>query len=224
VRYPVIAIDGPAAAGKSTVARMVAASLGFLYVDTGAMYRALTLKALATKQDLNNSTALTKMASGTSLILSTKNSRYQVLLDGRDVSCEIRSETVSNASHSLASVLGVRNVLWDLQRKMRAAQPIVMEGRDIGSKVFPDAELKIFLTASVEERAKRRYKELQEKGENPVMEKILEDIRARDERDRKRDIAPLTQLPDAILIDTTEITPEEGVSRIVQLAKERNLL
>jgi len=221
--HPVIAIDGPAGAGKSTVARLVAVKLGFLYVDTGAMYRALTLKALQTGKDLADETALAHMAANTSLALLVDNGAYRVLLDGCDVSDDIRTEQVSENCHYLASARGVRDVLWNLQRAMRVSQPLVMEGRDIGSVVFPDAELKVFLDASIEERARRRFRQLEQQGKNPDFSHILRAIATRDAHDHNRAIAPLIRLPDAVSIDSTKMTIEEVVAMIAQLAHERGL-
>ncbi|HDD64988.1 MAG TPA: (d)CMP kinase [Firmicutes bacterium] len=216
----VIAIDGPAGAGKSTVAKIVAEKLGFLYVDTGAMYRALTLKAMKKNIDFRNKEELIKMAENTDLKLY-QDTKYRVILDGEDVSEEIRKEEVSKNTHFVASIFEIREILWEMQRSFRETSNIVMEGRDIGSKVFPDAQLKIYLDASVEERAKRRYLQLKEKGEIADIEEIKKEVIERDKKDRNRKIAPLVKLPDAVYIDTTNLTIEEVVERIINLYHQK---
>ncbi|MCS7180972.1 MAG: (d)CMP kinase, partial [bacterium] len=168
----VIAIDGPAGAGKSTVSKIVAKRLNFLYVDTGAMYRALTLKAMKEKIPWEEEGNLIEMARNTKIELVQEGDKYKVYLDGEDVSEEIRKEEVSKNTSYIASILEIREILWEMQRKYREKYNIVMEGRDIGSKVFPDAQLKIYLDASIEERAKRRYLQLKEMGMKEDIEKI----------------------------------------------------
>ncbi|MDD3726571.1 MAG: (d)CMP kinase [Candidatus Ratteibacteria bacterium] len=213
----VIAIDGPAGAGKSTVAKLVAKKLGFLYVDTGAMYRALTLKAISENIPLTDEGRLIEMAKNTKIELQNNEMGYRVLLDGKDVSDAIRTEEVSKGTHFIASILPIREILWKIQRELRERYNIVMEGRDIGSKVFPDAQLKIFLDANVEERAKRRYLQLKQMGIEGDIKAIEKEIRERDEKDRDRSISPLIQHPDAFYIDTTGMTIEEVVEKIVSL-------
>ncbi len=213
----VIAIDGPAGSGKSTVAKLIAAKLGFLYVDTGAMYRALTLKALKEKVPFDDEKKLIAMARSAKIELFAENSKYKVLLDGADVSNEIRTEQVSKTSHYVSSILPIREILWKMQRGYREKHNIVMEGRDIGSKVFPDAQLKVFLDATVKERAKRRYLQLKEMGMEGNLEEIEKDIASRDEKDRQRSISPLVKLPDAIHIDTTGLTIPQVVDKILSL-------
>jgi len=212
----VIAIDGPAGAGKSTVAKLVAKKLGFLYVDTGAMYRALTLKAINEKIPFSDEKKLIEMARNTSIELQD-DTNYKVFLDGKDVSTAIRTEEVSKGTQFIASILPIREILWKMQRDLRERYNIVMEGRDIGSKVFPDAQLKIFLDASVKERAKRRYLQLKEMGIEGDLKMIEKEILERDEKDRKRSISPLVQLPDAVYIDTTGMTIPQVVESIVNL-------
>ena len=216
----VIAIDGPAGAGKSTVAKIVAEKLGFLYVDTGAMYRALTLKAMKKNIDFRNKEKLIKMVENTDMKLY-QDTKYRVILDGEDVSEEIRKEEVSKNTHYIASILEIREILWKMQRNFRETCKIVMEGRDIGSKVFPDAQLKIYLDASVEERAKRRYLQLKEKGEAADIEEIKKEVIERDKKDKNRKIAPLVKLPDAIYLDTTNLTIEEVVEKIINLYHQK---
>ncbi|MCD6408391.1 (d)CMP kinase [bacterium] len=216
----VIAIDGPAGAGKSTVAKIVAEKLGFLYIDTGAMYRALTLKAMKKNIDFGNKEELIKMAENTELKLY-QDAKYRVIMDGEDVSEEIRKEEVSRNTHYVASIFEIREILWKMQRKFRENSNIVMEGRDIGSKVFPDAQLKIYLDASVEERAKRRYLQLKEKGEIADIEEIKKEVIERDKKDRNRKIAPLVKLPDAVYLDTTNLTIQEVVEKIINLYHQK---
>lgn len=216
----VIAIDGPAGAGKSTVAKLTAQKLGFLYVDTGAMYRALTLKAIQKNIPFQDKDNLIKMAKNTAIELQDNKTEYRVLLDGKEISRDIRTEEVSEGTHFIASILAIREILWEMQRNLREKHDIVMEGRDIGSKVFPDAQLKIFLDASVKERAKRRYLQLKEMGIEGDINIIEQEINKRDEKDRQRSISPLQQHPDAFYIDTTGITIHQVVEKIEALYKK----
>lgn len=218
----VIAIDGPAGSGKSTVAKLIAKQLGFLYVDTGAMYRALTLRAINEKIPFSDTTGLTAMAQVARIELISGNSKYTVFLDGKDVSDAIRTEEVSKGTQYVASILPIREILWKMQRGFRESHDIVMEGRDIGSKVFPDAQLKVFLDASAKERAKRRYLQLKEMGIEGNIGEIERDILLRDEKDRQRSISPLVKLPDAVHIDTTELTIAKVVEKIISLYSDRS--
>ncbi|MCM8758682.1 MAG: (d)CMP kinase [Candidatus Omnitrophica bacterium] len=219
-KHFVIAIDGPAGAGKSTVAKMVAEKLGFLYVDTGAMYRALTFKALKQKLDLKNKKELIDMAKKSTIELLQVKGSYKVFLDGQDVTEEIRTEEISKNSHFVACIPEIRELLWNIQRSYREHNDIVMEGRDIGTIVFPDAQLKIFLDASIEERTKRRHSQLKQQGIDIDIETLRQEIIKRDEKDSKRDIAPLKKHPNAIVIDTTNMTIEEEVTLIIDLYKK----
>jgi len=219
----VIAIDGPSGAGKSTIAMLVAKKLGFLYVDTGAMYRALTLKALKNKIPLNNKEALIEMAKNSKIKLEMDKNGYRVFLDGEDVSKEIRKEEVSKASHFVASIPEIREILWRIQRSYRDTYNIVMEGRDIGSVVFPDAQIKVYLDASVDERALRRYKQLKQQGIECNIEDIKKDIISRDEKDTSRNIAPLVKSDDAVVIDSTSMDINREVDLIVDLYKKKCL-
>lgn len=216
----VVAIDGPAGSGKSTVACLVAKRLSFMYVDTGAMYRALTLKALKEGISFSDGEALTRMAESSRIEFRQEGAKNRVFLDGQDVSAAIRTEEVSKATRYIASLLSIREILWGFQRAYREKHDIVMEGRDIGSKVFPDAQVKIFLDASVQERAKRRYRQLKDMGIEEDIKKIEEDIKIRDRNDADREISPLKKLPDACVIDTTNITIQQVVDKIIALSKK----
>jgi cytidylate kinase len=218
----VIAIDGPVGAGKSTVAKLVARKLGYLYVDTGAMYRAVALKALRLGMDINDPIVMAMLAEATDIQLQQQgDGSVRVLLDGEDVTEAIRTPEVSEASSIVSAHEGVRKVLAERQKAMAKLGGVVMEGRDIQTVIAPDAEVKIFLTASLEERAKRRWLELQQKGISVSYEEVLQEVKERDERDKNRTIAPLRKAPDAVEIDTTGMTPEEVAEKIVKLACKR---
>ncbi|APC08501.1 (d)CMP kinase [Neomoorella thermoacetica] len=213
-----IAIDGPAGAGKSTVARLLAARLGYLYIDTGAMYRALTWKALGLGIDLEDSRRLVELAEGTSIRLEDRGEGgIAVYCDGEEVTRAIRRSEVSRYVSIVAGVPGVRQCLVKLQRKMAASNRVVMDGRDIGTLVLPGAPYKFFLTASLAERARRRYQELLASGQQADLETIMEEIRQRDARDSQREVAPLKPAPDAIIIDTSQMSVEDVVARIMSL-------
>jgi cytidylate kinase len=218
----VIAIDGPVGAGKSTVAKLVARKLGYLYVDTGAMYRAVALKALRLGMDINDPIVMAMLAEATDIQLQQQgDGSVRVFLDGEDVTEAIRTPEVSEASSIVSAHEGVRKVLAERQKAMAELGGVVMEGRDIQTVIAPDAEVKIFLTASLEERAKRRWLELQQKGISVSYEEVLQEVKERDERDKNRTIAPLRKAPDAVEIDTTGMTPEEVAEKIVELARKR---
>ncbi len=213
---PNIAIDGPAGSGKSTVARMVAKELGFTYVDTGAMYRAVTLKALQEGTDLNDREALVQVARSASIeLVPGEDSMLKVLLNGADVTRAIRGPEVSGSVSLVARVPAVRNHLVELQRSMARQGGVVMEGRDIGTVVLPDARFKIFLTASPGERARRRRGELMEKGANVDLRQVEEEILARDRIDTRRETAPLRPALDAEVIDSSTYTAEQVVEMIL---------
>lgn len=217
----VIAIDGPAGAGKSTVAKLVAKKLGFLYVDTGAMYRALTFNALKLKLDLNDKNSLIEMAKKSKIELVQNDDCYKVFINGEEITKEIRTEEVSKNSHFIASIPEIREILWNMQRAYRENHNIVMEGRDIGTIVFPDAQIKIYLDASVEERAKRRYLQLKQQNLEVDIETLKKEIILRDERDKNRKIAPLIKHPEAFVIDTTNLTIEQEVNIITELYRKK---
>ena len=215
----IIAIDGPVGSGKSTLARRVAELLGYVYIDTGAMYRALALKALRRGLSLDATDQLVALARETRIDLRAQDGTQRVFLDGEDVTAAIRTPEVSQVASKVAVVPGVRKVLVAEQRRAGEQGGVVMEGRDIGSVVFPDAGLKIFLTASPEVRAERRWREHQQKGEAIDLSRTLEEIRERDQRDRERSISPLVRAPDAVVVDSTAMEPEEVARLVVMLAK-----
>ena len=216
----IIAIDGPVGSGKSTLARRVADMLRYVYVDTGAMYRAIALKALRRGISLDSSDALVSLARDTHIDLRAQEGAQQVLLDGEDVTAAIRGPEVSQAASKVAVVGGVRHVLVAEQRRAGEQGGVVMEGRDIGSVVFPDADLKIFLTASPEVRAERRWREHQQKGDAIDLARTLEEIHERDRRDRERETSPLVRAADAVVVDSTAMEPEEVARLVVMLASE----
>jgi cytidylate kinase len=224
-----IAIDGPAGSGKSSVARRVAAMLGYLYLDSGAMYRALALKALRRAASLSDERGLEALAKETHIELKAPRPEQEaagakncVFLDGADVTQEIRTSEVAQAASRLATIAGVRRVLVAEQQRAGAGGGIVMEGRDIGTVVFPDAELKIFLDASPEVRTERRWKEHQEKNERLTLPEVFDEVIERDKRDRERKVSPLVRASDAVLVDNTAMGIEETALLIVMLAQERD--
>lgn len=215
-----IAIDGPAGAGKSTIAKKAAKALSYIYVDTGAMFRAMALYCIRDGVNKEDESAVSAACKQIEVTLSYENGEQQVLLNGKNVNGCIRTEEVGNTA-SVISVYGeVRKKLLELQRQLAAAQNVIMDGRDIGTCVLPDAQVKIYLTASVETRGQRRFLELQEKGQKCNLEEICADIRDRDYRDMHRDIAPLKQAEDAVLIDSSNMTIEEVVDAILKLAEQ----
>jgi cytidylate kinase len=223
-----IAIDGPAGSGKSSVARRVAALLQYLYLDSGAMYRALALKAVQKGIPLDDESRLEALAKETHVELRAPSpeqeaagAKNSVFLDGADVTREIRSGDVAQAASHLATLAKVRKVLVAEQQRAGAGGGVVMEGRDIGTVVFPEAELKIFLDASPETRAERRWKEHQEKGERVTLAEVFDEVIERDKRDRERKVSPLVRAADAVLVDNTAMGIEETARLIVMLAQER---
>lgn len=216
----VIAIDGPAGAGKSTIAKQVSKELGAIYIDTGAMYRAMALYLIRSHVDPENEEALKNCCETADISIRFVNGEQQVWLNGENVNGLIRTEEVGNMA-SVSSAKGVVRIkLVELQRKLAEDNDVVMDGRDIGTHVLPDADLKIYLTASSAVRAKRRYDELTAKGEACDLDIIEKDIIERDERDKNREISPLRQAEDAILIDSSEMTIEQVKEKILSLAKK----
>ncbi len=219
MRVKSIAIDGPAGAGKSTVAKLVAKKLAYLYVDTGAMYRAIAYKALKKGIAFSDEEALSHLARNCELLLKDEDTEYKVFCDGEDISSQIRLPQVGAAASPVSAVAGVRLALVDQQKKMAETNNVVMDGRDIGTVVLPHSQCKIFLTASLGERAKRRTKDLEAKGIQADINKVREEIAERDERDSSRANSPLKKADDAILLDTTNLTIEETAKRIIEIAK-----
>lgn len=226
-----IAIDGPAGSGKSSVARVVAQKLGYIYLDSGAMYRAVALKALQNSGlALTSEKELEALASDSKIelrpvspTLQDPSIHNQVFLDDEDVTQAIRTNEVAQAASRVATAPGVRKILVAAQQQAGAGGGAVMEGRDIGTVVFPKAELKIFLEAAPEARAERRLKEHNEKGEVFTLEQVLHEVRERDQRDTERKVSPLRRAPDAVLVDNTAMSVEETARLIVQLAHAREL-
>jgi cytidylate kinase len=214
---PVIAIDGPSASGKGTVAALVAAVLGFHYLDSGALYRLVTLAGLDAELDLGDEPSLAALAGQMDVAFTGET----VHLEGRDVSERMRTEAVSAATSKVAALPGVRSALLARQRSFRKPPGLVADGRDMGSIVFPDAPLKVFLTADLATRAGRRHKQLKEKGMYAKMADVVEDLRARDERDAARPVAPLRHYPDAVFLDTGGLTVDQAVERVLAEWRER---
>ena len=215
-----IAIDGPAGAGKSSVAKIVAARLNAMYLDTGAMYRAIGLYYLR-KNQLDQIDLIAKTVRDVDISVRFLNGAQHVFLGAEDVSSAIRTPEGSLAASAISAVREVRLYMVELQRKIAGDIPVVMDGRDIGTVILPHAQIKIFLTASPEERARRRYEELQARGETVSYETVLEDVRRRDDQDSNRALAPLKPAPDAVLVDTTGCSFEESFERLKQVIQER---
>ena len=214
----VIAIDGPAGAGKSTVAKIVAEKLGYTYIDTGAMYRAVAWKTLQQSSEATDE-AILRAVEGIDVRLACTDSGTRVTVDGTDVTGEIRTPEVTHIVSRVAALGPVREKMVELQRAMAADGAVVMDGRDIGTNVLPNADVKIFLTASVEERARRRYDEMKEKGYAVDFDDLKKEIASRDKQDSERAISPLRQAEDAILLDSTALSIDAVVARIMELSK-----
>ena len=214
-----IAIDGPAGAGKSTIAKLVAKELGFIYVDTGAMYRGLAVHFLKKGIVPGEVEKIEAACEDATVELGYENGVQQVYLNGENITSQLREEAVGNMASVSSAVPEVRKKLVELQQKLARETNVVMDGRDIGTVVLPDADVKVYLTASVETRAKRRFLELQEKGEPTDLAKIAADIEDRDYRDMHRDISPLRQAEDATLVDSSDMTIDQVVERILELCR-----
>ncbi len=217
----IVAIDGPAGAGKSTVARRLAKELGYMYMDTGAMYRAFAWSVSRSGLDLSNEGGLRKVLDETEVNLIEKKGDLRVLLNGLDITDEIRTPELSQMASRVSSLKEVRERMVGLQREMGAQGGVVAEGRDIGTVVFPRAEVKIYLDASQQERARRRYQELEAQGKKVTLEETLEEMIERDRRDQERDISPLCKAEDAIVIDSTSLEVESVVHSILQAVKKK---
>ncbi|MBE6827471.1 MAG: (d)CMP kinase [Ruminococcaceae bacterium] len=216
-----VAIDGPGGAGKSTVAKAAAKELGLIYVDTGALYRAVGVNALRNKIDSKDAKAVKKMLKDTLVELKHKDGVQHVFLNGEDVSDEIRTPDASMAASNVSAIQCVRDFLFDTQRDIAKNNSCIMDGRDIATVVLPDAQVKIFLTASAEVRAQRRFLELQQKGSKDSYKKVLKELKERDYNDSHREIAPLKPAEDSIIVDTSEMKLEESISTVVNLIKEK---
>ncbi|MFD1928127.1 (d)CMP kinase [Sporosarcina siberiensis] len=216
-----IAIDGPAAAGKSTIAKITAEKLGYTYIDTGAMYRALTHKALQMNIDINDEDSLEELLNSIEISLKPTDNTQLVFIDGSDVTEEIRSRDVTSSVSSVATHSKVRELMVAKQRVFAEGVGVVMDGRDIGTHVLPNAELKIFMTASVDERASRRHLENEKRGIVSSLDQLKNEISERDQADMKRKASPLKMAEDALLIDTTAMSIEDVAEKITKLAEER---
>ena len=216
-----VAIDGPAGAGKSTVARAAAKALGYIYVDTGALYRAVGLNALRAGIPTDDADAVTATLGSIKVELKFENGEQLVLLNGENISSEIRTPDASMAASNVSAIPAVRAFLFDLQRNIAAENDCIMDGRDIGTVVLPDAQVKIFLTASPEIRAKRRYDELIEKGQQVDFKDVLDDLIKRDYNDSHREVAPLRPADDGVIVDTSELSLEESINKVIEVIGEK---
>ena len=222
MKYKSVAIDGPAGAGKSTLARRAAQALGFLYVDTGAIYRTVALKALRTGTDLEDAQQVVSLLEGLKIRMDYgADGEQKMYLDGEDVTQAIREHPVSGAASKVAAIPQVRAFLLEFQRRQAKEHNVIMDGRDIGTVVLPQADVKIFLTASAELRARRRLLELEQRGQGGTYEEILRDIQKRDEQDRNRAVAPLRQAEDAVCLDTSRLNLEQSLQALLSLIKEK---
>ncbi|MBQ3128536.1 MAG: (d)CMP kinase [Clostridia bacterium] len=216
-----IAIDGPAGAGKSSIAKLVSKELGYIYVDTGALYRTVGLYSIRKGIDTKDADAVTATLKDIKVELGFVDGAQHVFLNGEDVSEAIRTPEASMGASNVSAIPAVRTFLFDLQRDIAKNNNCIMDGRDIGTVVLPDAQIKLFLTASAEARAERRYKELIEKGEKVEFQDVLDDINKRDYQDSHREIAPLKQAEDAILVDNSGCNLEEGTKLVLSIIRER---
>lgn len=216
-----IAIDGPAGAGKSSIAKLVSKELGYIYVDTGALYRTVGLYSIRKGIDTKDAQAVTATLKDIEVKLGFVDGAQHVFLNGEDVSEAIRTPEASMGASNVSAIPAVRTFLFDLQRDIAKNNNCIMDGRDIGTVVLPDAQIKLFLTASPEARAERRYKELIEKGEKVDFQDVLDDINKRDYQDSHREIAPLKQAEDAVLVDNSGCNLEEGVALVIGIIKEK---
>ena len=219
--FVAVAIDGPSGAGKSTIAKRLAATLGYVYVDTGAMYRTVGLAMLRRGVDVNDAPAVVAALSDVEVSIAYVDGTQRVFLCGEDVSDQIRTPEVSMAASTTSAIPEVRKFLFETQQKLARENNVIMDGRDIGTVVLPNAKVKIFLSASVEDRARRRFDELKEKGMDVVFEDVLEDMKQRDYNDSHRDVAPLKPADDAVSVDTTGNTLEQSVELMQSIVKEK---
>jgi len=220
-KKPIIAIDGPAGAGKSTIAKLVAAKLGYTYIDTGAMYRAVAVRAIEAGIPLEKPDKIVELANRMDIRFEQRDGRQAIIVDGEDLTDAVRTPEATRLSSPVSAIPGVRHRLVELQRKMGEHGGVVMEGRDIGTYVFPDAEVKIFMTASQEERVRRRCIDLEKSGMSADPETVAREIRERDLRDSTRDMAPLKQAEDAVLINTDGMSIDQVVNAVVEIHDRR---
>ncbi len=218
-----IAIDGPAGAGKSSVAKEVAKALGCIYIDTGAMYRAIGVTAMDKGIDTKDTKAVEGILGSINMEVISKEDGQHILVNGEDVNGKIRTPEASMGASNVAVIPAVRLKMVEIQRKIAESNSVVMDGRDIGTYVLPNADIKLFLTASVEERAARRHRELLEKGERVELKDVISDMKIRDKQDSDREFAPLRQADDAVLVDTTGNNLEESVDKIIKIIQERKV-
>jgi cytidylate kinase len=218
----VIAIDGPSGAGKSTLGKALARHFNYLYIDSGAVYRAVGRKALDLNAPLEDKEAIARIARDSSIKLEGDPDHLKVFLDGRDVTAEIRLPDASRASSVVATIPEVRLAVVEKLREMSRAGGVIMDGRDIGTNVFPDARVKIFLEASLDVRARRRAEEERERGRDVSFEQVRAELEERDRRDRERDATPLVKAPDAILLDTSTMSLDRVIDRVIEIIKERS--
>lgn len=215
-----IAIDGPAGAGKSTISKKVASALGFVYIDTGAMYRTVGLKAVSCNVDTNDEKGVVELLPSLDIDIRHEGVEQHIYLDGENVSDKIRTPQISMAASNVSKIPAVRLAMVDMQRRLAQNHDVVMDGRDIASYVLPDAEIKIFLTASVDARAKRRYDELIEKGESVSLDDVKKEMIERDTNDSTREFAPLTVADGAEVIDTSNLTLDESIDKVIKYVRE----
>ncbi len=220
-KIPVLTIDGPSGSGKGTIAQMMARKLGWHYLDSGAIYRVLALAALKQQIDVSDETALAELAKDLDLVFALQDEGLEVLLNGEEVSQDIRSEQMGNAASKVAAYPKVRAALLQRQRQFRQAPGLVTDGRDMGTVVFPDAQCKIFLTASAEERARRRYKQLKEKGIGSTLSDLVAEISERDARDQQREVAPLKPASDAVVLDSTGLDIAQVVAQVTKVCAQK---
>ena len=217
----VIAIDGPSGSGKSTVGRTIARFLGYLYIDSGAVYRAVGLKSLMTNTPLTDTGSIAQLARDSSIVLKGDPDHLQIFLDDQNVTAEIRTPDSSHASSVVATLSEVRAVVVEKLREMARAGGVVMDGRDIGTRVFPNAHVKVFLDASIEVRASRRFEEERSRGRVTTVEQIRKELEERDQRDRERSATPLVKAPDAVYIDTSSLGLDRVVNEVLEIARSR---
>lgn len=218
---PVITIDGPSGAGKGTISTMLAEKLGWHFLDSGAIYRVLAVAALHHQISAEDEAGLAPLASSLDVSFETQNGENRIILEGEDVTQSIRTEEVGAVASKVASLPSIREALLRRQRAFKESPGLVADGRDMGTVVFPEAEVKIFLTASAEERASRRYKQLKEKGHDVSIGRLLADIKARDERDMNRSVAPLRPADDALVLDSTELNIEQVLENVIEFVNKK---